>query len=174
MPIVANGITKKYFAFKQYSKYVRPGYVRLDLSGSNVAPLLVSAYKSPNEQIVVLVITNPESYDVDVSISGLESYTLCKIWRTDNDSNCQESVWDETAYSKSVTTLVFDADSLSADIDGDGDVDFVDIDRLSTHWLSAGCCCPEWCEGTDLDKSGSVDFADYAALAEYWHRDLTP
>ncbi len=167
-------INKKYYAFKHFSKYVRPDYWRLDLSTQDASPLLVSAYKSPSEQIVVVLIINPESYEIDVSVSGLESYDLCQALITDNDSNCAEIVWNETAYSRSITTLVFDVNLLSPDIDDDNDVDFVDFAQLASHYLDTGCRCPKWCESADLDKSGSVDFGDLKILCQHWLEGTTP
>ena len=66
---IAEDPKKKYFAFMQYSKYVEPEYIRINLLPAS--PMLASAYKSSDNQEVVLVIINPESISLDVNIMGI-------------------------------------------------------------------------------------------------------
>jgi len=56
---------------------------------------------------------------------------------------------------------------IPGDFDGNGKVDFVDLNRLTNYWLSP-CVGPVWCQGVDLNKSGRVDFVDFALFAENW------
>ena len=57
---------------------------------------------------------------------------------------------------------------IPADLNTDGEVDFVDYVELSGHWRDQTCVSPGWCEGADLNKSGSVDLFDLAQFVEYW------
>ena len=57
---------------------------------------------------------------------------------------------------------------LVGDLDGDGDVDFGDLDMFLMHWLEGLCEQTDWCEGADLNQSTTVNFRDYAKLAENW------
>lgn len=98
------------------------------------------------------------NYDLDTSCLAVGSYTVSARAKD-----------DEFEWSESVLAGVFEVNSLSPDFDGNGDVNYVDLDWLSIHWLYDDCSCPEWCDSTDLDKSGSVDFADLAILANNWN-----
>ena len=100
--------TKKYYAFKQFSKYVKPGYYRVQLSGDS--PLMASAYTSSDNQTVVVVIINTElnNYDVNVDIASNETHVLCESFRTSSTENCLGySGWAGIAPSQSITTLVY-------------------------------------------------------------------
>jgi hypothetical protein len=55
-----------------------------------------------------------------------------------------------------------------ADVDIDGDVDFIDYAVFVNHWMEQDCTAPNWCEGTDFDHSGSVDIFDLATFVRYW------
>jgi len=55
-----------------------------------------------------------------------------------------------------------------ADTDHDGDVDFTDLDTLSSNWLEADCANLNWCDWSDFDRNTKVDFIDFAILADYW------
>jgi len=59
-------------------------------------------------------------------------------------------------------------EKIPADLNGDGNVDFVDYVELSGHWRDQTCVSPGWCEGADFDESGSVDLSDLAQFAEHW------
>ena len=135
--------TKKYYAFKHYSKYIRPGYKRINIPSTT--PILTSAYKTPNNQEVVIVIVNPEDTDTMISISGLDSYTLTQVVRTNNDLNCEDipGGWTDTVPGMSITTLVYQT-SCSTDADCDDGLYCNGTDTCSggecTH---DGSPCPE-------------------------------
>jgi subtilisin-like proprotein convertase family protein len=57
---------------------------------------------------------------------------------------------------------------IPADLNTDGEVDFVDYVELSGHWRDQTCVSPGWCEGADFNQSGSVDLSDLAQFVEYW------
>jgi len=57
---------------------------------------------------------------------------------------------------------------IPADLNTDGEVDFVDYVELSGHWRDQTCVSPGWCEGADFNQSGSVDLDDLAQFVEYW------
>jgi hypothetical protein len=59
-------------------------------------------------------------------------------------------------------------DTLAADINNDGQVDFYDYAILASQWLNTNCGATEWCEGADLDMSGTVDCGDLAIFVESW------
>ena len=61
-----------------------------------------------------------------------------------------------------------------ADFDNNGEVSFLDLEFLISHWLASDCNYPEWCEGTDLNYNGRVDFIDFALFAENWLWEKIP
>jgi O-glycosyl hydrolase len=115
MSMVTNGITKKYYAFKHYSKFVKPKYKRINLPAVfNVSQLKVSAFKSPGNREVVLVIVNLYEQDINFNILGLAAYNLSQAVRTDSQvGGCRQLDPGEwTGMSgmipgKTITTLVY-------------------------------------------------------------------
>jgi len=65
-------LTKRYFTFGNYSKFIRPGYLMVNVAGNTNADLLISAAKSEDSSTVVVVAINKGSAAVDepITISG--------------------------------------------------------------------------------------------------------
>lgn len=51
-------IAKRYYALGQYSRFVRPGYVAVEVTGNDSADVLLSAYKSADSLTTVIVAIN--------------------------------------------------------------------------------------------------------------------
>jgi glucuronoarabinoxylan endo-1,4-beta-xylanase len=69
-PIDENGqITRRGYVMAQFSKYVRPGYQRIDASNPT-ANVYVSAYKGNGKVVIIAVNMNSSSQRVKFSISG--------------------------------------------------------------------------------------------------------
>lgn len=63
-------VLKRGFAFSHFSKFVRPGFVRIDTEQPGTSFLKISAYQK-NAQTVIVII-NPETYTVkNVQLNGL-------------------------------------------------------------------------------------------------------
>jgi hypothetical protein len=54
------------------------------------------------------------------------------------------------------------------DFNKDTKVDFTDLAMFASHWRSADCNYPDWCEGADLNIDGDVDFDDLMLFVDYW------
>jgi glucuronoarabinoxylan endo-1,4-beta-xylanase len=70
--VLQNGSdTKRHYTLGNFSKFVRPGYTRVDVTGSVPTDVLLSAYKGPDGTVVVVAI-NKGSKDasVPITISG--------------------------------------------------------------------------------------------------------
>ncbi len=108
-------ITKRGYCIAQFSKYVRPGYIRIDATEEPADGISVSAFKTDG-QIVVVVINNSENdyeqhfnfSDLDFDIGYVEAYTTSKtqsLARTGNVSY-SENTFGYVLDSYSITTFV--------------------------------------------------------------------
>ena len=59
--------TKRHYTFGNYTKFVRPGYVRVDVTGAIPGDVSLSAYKGSDGTVVVVAI-NKGSADASVPI----------------------------------------------------------------------------------------------------------
>ena len=66
-------ISKRGYCFAQYSKFVRPGAVRVDATASPASGVYLSAYKKADSVVVVAVNTNNSATSIKVSIPGIKS-----------------------------------------------------------------------------------------------------
>ncbi|MCC8195956.1 MAG: glucuronoxylanase [Ruminococcus sp.] len=108
-------ITKRGYCMAQYSKFVRPGYIRIDATEEAADGISVSAFKSDDE-IVIVVINNSENdyeqhfnlSDLGFDIGYIEAYTTSKtqsLARTGNISY-SENTFGYVLDSYSITTFV--------------------------------------------------------------------
>jgi O-glycosyl hydrolase len=65
-----NSPTKRYYAIGNYSKFVRPGYVMVDVVGNSNADLLLSAFKGTDGTVVVAINKGAAAATVPIAISG--------------------------------------------------------------------------------------------------------
>jgi len=72
-PMKENGnISKRGYMMAQFSKYVRPGAVRLDATESPSNGVYISAYKNTDGTLVIVTVNNgSESYAQKYNISGM-------------------------------------------------------------------------------------------------------
>ena len=77
--VLQNGTdTKRHYTIGNYSKFVRPGYTRVEVTGNSNANLLLSAYKGTDGTVVVVAINNgTSSVTVPISISGGTAPASC-------------------------------------------------------------------------------------------------
>jgi glucuronoarabinoxylan endo-1,4-beta-xylanase len=76
-PIKENGtISKRGWCMAQFSKFIRPGFYRVDATASPAPGVYVSAYRGSSDVVVVVVNTNTSSKSLTVSISdsNISSY----------------------------------------------------------------------------------------------------
>ena len=102
--------SKMLWTLGNYSRFVRPGYVRMDVQTKN-SPLLVSAYKSPdgNKSVVVVINTTPQAQEVDFTIPGKN---LRGVYVTsDTEDLALQTLENDEQFSisaRSVTTFIFE------------------------------------------------------------------
>jgi O-glycosyl hydrolase len=63
--------TKRHYTLGNYSKFIRPGYTRVDVTGTVPSGVLLSAYKSSSGSVVIVAINkNASAVNVPITISG--------------------------------------------------------------------------------------------------------
>ncbi|MBQ3028713.1 MAG: glucuronoarabinoxylan endo-1,4-beta-xylanase, partial [Lachnospiraceae bacterium] len=113
-PMTEDGnISKRGYCMAQYSKFVRPGYVRVDATEIPTNGVYVSAYKGNNQAVIVAVNTGSTGYAQNFSISG---NTIKKVdrYRTSSNENlaltsnleCSSNGFWATLPANSVSTFV--------------------------------------------------------------------
>jgi O-glycosyl hydrolase len=106
---------KRYYTFGNYSRFVRPGYIHVDIAGNIPANVLLSAYKGTDGTVVVVAINKGSaSATVPISISGGTAPASFTPWVTSANENLVSKTavsvsggtFTATLASKSVTTFV--------------------------------------------------------------------
>jgi glucuronoarabinoxylan endo-1,4-beta-xylanase len=69
-PINNGAVTKRGWCMAHWSKFVRPGYYRVDATKSPTSGVNVSAFKGSSDVVVVMVNTNTSSKSLTVSVNG--------------------------------------------------------------------------------------------------------
>ena len=109
--------TKRHYTLGNYSKFIRPGYTRVDISGSMPADVLLSAYKAggTNSTVVVVAINKGSAtVNVPISVSGGTAPASLTPWVTSASDNLQSGTavtvsggsFTATLASMTVTTFV--------------------------------------------------------------------
>jgi glucuronoarabinoxylan endo-1,4-beta-xylanase len=112
----AGTTAKRYYTLGNYSKFVRPGYLAVDVTGNSDANVLLSAYKDPAGGTVVIVAINKGSAaaEVPITIAGGTAPTSCTPTVTSANDNLKDGtavsvaagVLTASLASKTVTTYV--------------------------------------------------------------------
>jgi O-glycosyl hydrolase len=102
--------TPKYYTFKQFSRFIRPGWVRLEVKAP--AGRLVAAFRSPDRRRVAVVLINPEKSPRKVAprLAGDARYRLVRAHVTDRKQRCAAVPWTGSLSGESVTTLIYQAE----------------------------------------------------------------
>jgi glucuronoarabinoxylan endo-1,4-beta-xylanase len=69
-PINNGAVTKRGWCMAHWSKFVRPGFYRVDATKTPTSGVNVSAYKGSSDVVVVMVNTNTSSKSLTLSING--------------------------------------------------------------------------------------------------------
>ncbi len=70
-PIKAPGtVSKRGWCMAQFSKFIRPGFNRVDATASPMSGVFLSAYKNATDVVVVIVNTNTATASLNVAING--------------------------------------------------------------------------------------------------------
>lgn len=84
-------VLKRGYAFSQFSKYVRPGFVRIGVDVPSSSPLKITSYKKDAQTIVVII--NPETFSVkSVQINGLSPKSVTSYTTTETATLTKKTV----------------------------------------------------------------------------------
>ncbi|MGA2070221.1 MAG: carbohydrate binding domain-containing protein [Sedimentisphaerales bacterium] len=182
-------INPAYYIFKHYSKFTDPGWLRTEAS-TNSAALRISAFKSPDDSNMAIVIINTTDIcDINLALSlGNTSLTSSEIYRS-----ISGSYWSYIGTfnpstplllpRKSITTIhltgppnystcaevIAGNHRLYSDINMDCYVDIEDLGEFTLRWLRNDCNVNNnYCNSADIDFSGDVDFVDLSRFGSQW------
>jgi O-glycosyl hydrolase len=107
-----SGLTdsKTMWAMGNFSQFIHPGAVRLEVKGQRDSELMVSAYRNQGANDLVVVVINMKSEKQLISLKGLPHGTLTS-WETSKDKSLQKSgIFSNAEFievsPESVTTLI--------------------------------------------------------------------
>ena len=127
-PMKENGqISKRGYCMAQYSKFVRPGDVRVEITDKPATNVYMSAYKNNKGQVTIVAVNNSDTgYAQQFSLGGKTIKDVDR-WRTSSDENLAEtdnltldsgkgSFWAQLP-ARSVSTFVCTLDGGSTNVD---------------------------------------------------------
>ncbi len=68
----AEKVTKKGFVMSQFSRFVRPGFTRVEVENRNEIPLKITAYKNGNEVVIVVINDGNRKITFDLDVEGID------------------------------------------------------------------------------------------------------
>jgi glucuronoarabinoxylan endo-1,4-beta-xylanase len=107
--------TKRHYTFGNYTKFVRPGYTRVDITGGVPTDVLLTAFKGPDGTVVVVAINKgTAAATVPISIAGGTAPASMTPWVTSSSDNLVSKAavtvsggsFTASLASKTVTTFV--------------------------------------------------------------------
>jgi glucuronoarabinoxylan endo-1,4-beta-xylanase len=69
-PINSGAVTKRGWCMAQFSKFIRPGFYRVDATATPTSGVSLSAYKSDTDVVLVAVNTSSSTQSITVAING--------------------------------------------------------------------------------------------------------
>ncbi len=98
--------TKRHYTLGNYSKFVRPGYLRVEVAGPIPDQILLSAYKSDDGAVVVVAINqSTAAASVPITIAGGEAPRTMTPWVTSATDNLESRTAVTVAASKFTAEL---------------------------------------------------------------------
>jgi len=86
--ITSGTLTKRAYTIGNYAKFVRPGYVMVDVTGNSNASLLLSAFKGTDGTVVVVAVNKGSSAaTVPITIAGGTAPASCTPYVTSSSAN---------------------------------------------------------------------------------------
>lgn len=155
-------ISKRGYMMAQYSKYVRPGDVRIDATEQPADNVYVSAYKGDDNQITIVAVNKgTEGYSQNFTINSGETISKVDRYRSSGTENLAETLNMETSENsfwaqlpaESVSTFVV---TLSAEANEDGTFFHDTFEGDTFSWNGRGAA--------DVTLSGRTAYAGTESL----------
>jgi O-glycosyl hydrolase len=98
--------SKRLYAMGQYSRFIRPGWYRIQSDTEPRSGVYSSAYRNPNSKEIAIVIVNDRSSTSNISLelSGAEFDNL-QVWRTSSKEDLQSLGRQKTDRSSAIVSL---------------------------------------------------------------------
>lgn len=167
-------MSKRGAMMSQFSKFVRPGYVRIDATKNPNTNVYISAYKGDNKVVIVAINKGTTAVTQNFVLQN-SSASKFSAWISDSSRNVAAgtavnvSGGSFTAQLPAQSVITFVADSGTSgklgDLNSDGGIDALDLMAMKKHLL--GTEPVKNPALADLDASGEVDAIDFALLKQY-------
>ncbi len=148
-PAAAGTATKRGYCMAQFSKWVRPGFVRVDATKQPVTNVFVSAYKKGNDVVIVAVNKTTSAKTITLSIPGAQ-VTSWDQYTTSASKNIAKGSTINASTSFQVT---LDAASVTTFV-GKGVV----TDTKDVEQIEEGTLCPNPFDDKGLEITHKGDF----------------
>lgn len=158
-------ISKRGYCMAQYSKYVRPGDVRIDATEQPADNVYVSAYKGDDNQVTIVAINKgTESYsqqfavDADAQITEVDRYRTSaseNLAKTENMEHDSSSFWAQLP-AESVSTFVVTLEDQPVEPDENGYYFHDTFESDNCDWQGHGAA--------DVALSGRIPYLGINAL----------
>lgn len=164
-PMKENGnISKRGYMMAQYSKFVRPGDVRIDATEQPTQNVFVSAYKNDADQVTIVAVNKTTSeYNQSFSMGSGESISGVTRYRSSGSENLAKSEisFNGTGFAaqlpaQSVSTFVVDLGSANTDPDENGWYFHDEFEGDTCSWEGRGAA--------GVMTSGRTNYAGKEAL----------
>ena len=164
-PMKENGnISKRGYMMAQYSKFVRPGDVRIDATEQPTQNVFVSAYKNDADQVTIVAVNKTTSeYNQSFSMGSGESISGVTRYRSSGSENLAKSEisFNGTGFAaqlpaQSVSTFVVDLGSANTDPGENGWYFHDEFEADTCSWEGRGAA--------GVMTSGRTNYAGKEAL----------
>ncbi|OPX43410.1 glucuronoxylanase XynC precursor [Ruminiclostridium hungatei] len=167
-------MSKRGAMMSQFSKFVRPGYVRVDATKNPNTNVYISAYKGDNKVVIVAINKGTTAVTQNFVLQN-GSASKFSTWISDSSRNVAAGTavnvsggsFTAQLPAQSVTTFVADSgiSGKLGDLNSDGEIDALDLMAMKKHLLGVELVKNPVL--ADLDASGEVDAIDFALLKQY-------
>lgn len=84
-------ISKRGYCMAHYSKFVRPGYIRVDATDNPAEGVSISAYKNDGELVIVAVNKSKNDYGQNFKLTETDNISYIEAYTTDADNNLKRT-----------------------------------------------------------------------------------